>query len=981
MRAADLLRVYARGLCALTGAEGLSLYLPSRWSAPSQGGLAHFGDAPPPPELADAAHAEHRRRQAAAELAHARFRAPERAAFELASAAADGRLIGVFSEPPRVPERRGRERAAPVAGSDAGPRSPAPPDLLVALRFADAGARAAAPPLEGGLGELLRFAGELARHAGFLSEVLDDPVTGLPGRAEFQAGLEAAVRAAREEGLPVTLLMVNPDGFAAVSERLSAEAADRVVGELAERLRSSHRTTDLVARYGSVVFASILPDTDAREGEQRAEQILRGLHAAPFLGGGPALRFSLGMATLDAQDAGAGGFDLIRRANLALSAAKRAGGSRSCAWRPGLDEDVGYLDRLLGVFTGQMAKDYRNMAVLSDTVSLVAGAADFRSLAGRVVDGLQSGLKLEQVGLFEWREAVPALIEGVWLRAAPDGSVERLREFAVGAEERRCLEEARRRRRPVERRRAQDRGRPSLAFAVPLLVDDACLGALYLAGRVGSTSLDGSDAVFLGALATQVALALDRARLTDRQRLQEEKERRRLQAEVEELRGALRRTQLLYRSGQMEELLATVRRVAPTDATVLITGESGTGKEMLARAIHELSPRREHPFLVVDCAAIPTTLIESELFGHEKGAFTGAQQRRLGRLLQADRGTLLLDEIGELPTEVQSRLLRFVQDKQVTAVGGGSARAVDVRILAATNRDLMAEVQAGRFRADLYHRLNVVRLEIPPLRQRPDDILHLAHHFRDTYALLYGKGPLPLTAEAEALVQTHPWPGNVRELQNRVMRAVILARGDALTPADLGFVEASPAAETRASVTERHPGPAASAGAAATPLASGEAVWGELREALSRQVDAALRGARQHAAPLGRWLAEDLVLEADAAAGGVASRAAALLGMPETTFRRRLERSAAQARAAWAPRPAAWHEVRRCLARLLAGPAARGSRLLVRTQRLLLEEVLSRAGTGPRLGAALLGVTQPTFLRRRAALAPGRSGRDAGGVS
>jgi DNA-binding NtrC family response regulator len=490
----------------------------------------------------------------------------------------------------------------------------------------------------------------------------------------------------------------------------------------------------------------------------------------------------------------------------------------------------------------------------------------------------------------------------------------------------------------------------------------------------------------------QVAVALDRARLTEQQRLHEERERRRLQAEVDELRGALRRGQLLYRSVQMEALLATVRRVAATDATVLITGESGTGKEMIARAIHELSPRREQPFLVVDCTAIPTTLIESELFGHEKGAFTGAQQRRLGRLVQADRGTLLLDEIGELPTEVQSRLLRFVQDRYVTPVGGGHARSVDVRVLAATNRELLAEVQAGRFRADLFHRLNVVRLEIPPLRQRPDDILHLAHHFRETYSLLYGKGPLSLSAEAEALVQRHPWPGNVRELQNRVMRAVILCQGPALTPADLGFGDAaaSDASEAarwedpgarpeRAGVPQG--GAAAAAAAALGPATvSADEAWRELRSALGRQVDEALRGAGKPLAPLGRWLAEDLVLEADAAAGGVASRAAGLLGMPETTFRRRLERSAGQLRAGWSLRPSSWRSVRACLPGLLAGSETRGPELLARTQRVLLEELLARPLVDTRAGAALLGVTQPTFLRRSAALAPG-SRRDAGGVS
>ena len=179
--------------------------------------------------------------------------------------------------------------------------------------------------------------------------------------------------------------------------------------------------------------------------------------------------------------------------------------------------------------------------------------------------------------------------------------------------------------------------------------------------------------------------------------------------------------------------MVTAHRVADTDATVLITGESGTGKEMFAQTIHQMSNRRSRPFVIVDCGAIPATLIESELFGHERGAFTGAQTRSLGRLAQADGVLILLDEIGELPLDMQSKLLRFVQEKQFTMVGSPVARHVDVRVLAATNRDLQREVSSGRFRGDLYHRLNVIPL-LSPLRERPEDVLELARHFLDNFA-------------------------------------------------------------------------------------------------------------------------------------------------------------------------------------------------------------------------------------------------------
>jgi DNA-binding NtrC family response regulator len=291
----------------------------------------------------------------------------------------------------------------------------------------------------------------------------------------------------------------------------------------------------------------------------------------------------------------------------------------------------------------------------------------------------------------------------------------------------------------------------------------------------------------------------------------------------------------------------------------------------------------------------------------------------------------------------------------VTPVGGRAGRFVDVRVLAATNRDLQAEVAAGRFRADLYHRLNVVRLEIPPLRARPDDILHLAHHFRERYSLLHGRGPFSFSAEAEALLVRHPWPGNVRELENRVMRAVILCQGTSLTPSDLGLGEE----------TARRPeaAPPRGGGRAADPLAA-------LRAELGSQIERALAGT-QPLPPLGRWLVDDLVLEADAAAGSVGSRAAAILGMPETTLRRRLERARAHAQAGWSQRSASWPGVRACLADLARGGAAGDGRLFRQARQALLEEVIARTQGDERAGAALCGVTLPTFRRRGTAAGSG----------
>ena len=227
----------------------------------------------------------------------------------------------------------------------------------------------------------------------------------------------------------------------------------------------------------------------------------------------------------------------------------------------------------------------------------------------------------------------------------------------------------------------------------------------------------------------------------------------------------------------LRELLETVRDVAATDATILLTGETGTGKELVARAIHALSRRRDLAMVKLNCGAMAAGLVESELFGHERGAFTGALQRRIGRFEQANRGTLLLDEIGELPLDGQVKLLRVVEEQELERVGGSDPVRVDVRLIAATNRDLDAAVRAGRFRADLFYRLNVVPLRLPPLRERPGDIPLLVRSFLEHFRGKLRKQLHDVSPESLRRLQTHSWPGNIRELRHVVERACVLARG------------------------------------------------------------------------------------------------------------------------------------------------------------------------------------------------------------
>ena len=235
----------------------------------------------------------------------------------------------------------------------------------------------------------------------------------------------------------------------------------------------------------------------------------------------------------------------------------------------------------------------------------------------------------------------------------------------------------------------------------------------------------------------------------------------------------------------MQNVLKAVREVAETHFTVLIEGETGTGKELVARAIHELSPRSTHPFVPVNCGAIPRDLLESEFFGSERGAFTGAQAKRIGKFEQANGGTLLLDEIGELPLELQVKLLRTIEDRVVVRLGGNEQIVLDVRIIAATNRKLRNEMEAGRFRSDLYYRLNVVQLSLPPLRQRPEDIPLLAQHFLLKHRESFGKDLKGYEPNALTYLKALRWPGNVRELENAVVRSMVAARGEYVTIDDL----------------------------------------------------------------------------------------------------------------------------------------------------------------------------------------------------
>jgi DNA-binding NtrC family response regulator len=318
----------------------------------------------------------------------------------------------------------------------------------------------------------------------------------------------------------------------------------------------------------------------------------------------------------------------------------------------------------------------------------------------------------------------------------------------------------------------------------------------------------------------------------------------------------------------MQQVFKMIGRVAASDAPVMITGESGSGKELVARAIHNYSTRSGKSFLAINCAAIPENLLESELFGHEKGSFTGAHSQRIGRFEQSDNGTLFLDEIGEMPVQVQSKILRVLQEGEFSRVGGNQTIRANVRIVCATNKRLEEEVAQKRFREDLFYRLNVVRIHLPPLRSRQEDIRQLAEYFLQKIAHHKHKPPLKLSEEAARVLEAYPWPGNVRELENTIQRASVLATADVLLPKDI------PLGQVSSSSSEQHTD------------GSGDSV----ENAIEALFDAATSDASVELLP---WLEREFTLRAMRKTNSNQVRAAKLLGITRATLRKRLERNGA----------------------------------------------------------------------------------------
>ena len=989
---ADPLREFLSAVRAASGAQLASLFIPASASGAGQPLLLHVGDGAPPPEFVSIDQAN----LFVSAQGHLTVGdAEETSAVTLAT---DGdncflRLIMSMSRaaaPAVEPSTNRRHGGLPGNVASGEDRA-----MWVALRYAP-GARPA-----GGQGAVdaralaglntgnwcdwgLLTAAGLAWNSYRLSRMLHDTTSDLPGRLELQWHLRNLLEEAGGDRQSLGLLLINPDEFALVNHKVGRQQGDQVLREIGRRTQAMLRDSDAVFRYGGAVLAAVVPDTDNETLLTVAEKLRRQLSQEPYLAQAIRLTFSLGGVVADTADPANEGPDgnlLLHRADLALNAARLSGGGRALIWTPdGELESAGNLDRLSGMFTADTEKDYRNMLLLWETVGVISHNPDSNALAATLVRRLRETLHLDRCALFALGEDDETRLLAMADRRTPDEvTVDAPQGLRLTAQQQALVQRAMARQgteRSAGIRAGDDQDPAAETYVLPLFAGSRRLGFVVLQSAPDAGRLDSSDLLFLEALARQIAVALDRAQLAEERQRRDQQERQQLRAEVRGLRDALPQASFIYQSAPMHALVKLIEQVAPTEATVLVTGESGTGKEVVARTLHELSHRQRQPFVTVDCGAIAHSLLEAELFGRVKGAYTGADSKSVGRIAMADQGTLFLDEIGELPLEVQAKLLRVVQEHEITPVGGSGARPVDVRIIAATNRDLEAEVAAGRFRRDLYYRLQVVTLQLPALRERGDDILPLAQFFLEKFALQYRKGRLILSDAAKDALTGYTWPGNVRELQNRMLQAVVLSTGAVIEAAQVAPLNGGEAAVSVAADDVDHdrefaPGlqpastvEAAQAGASSDAGADTQDPWQMLRRALRRLVEEAVSRDPQSVVPFGRWLNEDLVIAADRVSKGVASAASSRLGMADTTFRRQRDRLRAEISAGLLARTPQWDAVRPILDRLVSEDgAATGGNITKRARDLLLGEVTAQVADDSALGCRFMGVTLPTYRR------------------
>jgi diguanylate cyclase (GGDEF)-like protein len=624
-----------------------------------------------------------------------------------------------------------------------------------------------------------------------------DPATGIYTRNHFEQRMRDEVKLARKSNSPLAAMIVDIDHLKRVNAERGYVEADKVISRVAQLLRERTRGIDLVARYGGGKFVIILPQTDQGGAEAVANKILGAVAGETFFGRIGSVTCSVGASTFVP---GIFADELVKRADQALYDAKRSGRNAFRLYHDALANTAKRTDRLAGVLSGDPTRDYRNTLMLLETIEeLSRRNTELDVLLPSIVDTLVDITQAER-GILFLRDEGNSLAPRV-ARDKKKQDVE-ARDFSRSVLERVTTSDQ-----PVREAFTEDGPVSSQSISnfsiravmcVPLTITEPnggirTFGAIYVDSTKAGEEFDESALAFFYTLSKQVANAIENARLYERIAVLNrqlvvkldttEKELETVRIELED---RTKQIELRYNydnivgsSPKMQEIFRLLDRITDTTVPVFIHGESGTGKELVAKAIHYNGPRRKFRMISENCAATSETLLESELFGYMKGSFTGAQNDRKGLFELATKGTLFLDEVGDMSLGMQKKLLRVLQEGEIRRVGGKDTVKVDVRIVSASNKDLKKLTEEGKFREDLYYRLNVVKVDLPPLRDRKEDLPLLIDHFLKEEAT--GSANKRFDSESMQMLMRYNWPGNIRELRNVVERAKIISDSETIT--------------------------------------------------------------------------------------------------------------------------------------------------------------------------------------------------------
>lgn len=810
----------------------------------------------------------------------------------------------------------------------------------------------------------------------------NDPLTGLACRTKFQS--EIGILFSQYE--QVAVLMVHSSDFHQINKKFGHESGDKVIWEIAQNLQSSTRESDLISRFGGALFAVAVPVNEEQEAVTLAQKIQRNLQNPEYLNGAISLGFDVGIGCVGREEK----FEnpsmqitaVINKADQALKASQSSTQPTISLWQiEQMDVYNQRIDYIGGIFTADTATDYRNMLLLWDISNIIASNNQFDELLLQVIQRLGQTFDFQYAGIVENPTNETLQQKAFFLDdEAQATSISELPP-QVGTIITEVAQNASVQAKPQN----SEQGGLSL-FVAPL--SDGGESCFFLISDNQALSITTDSQMLFAALSKQLGKALNRTRLEEQLNQQLQQQKQQLQHELEQLKHDLQSSSMFYCSAAMEQLMKQAKRAALTDTTTLIIGESGTGKERLVNALHKMGSRKDKPLVIVDCGAIPETLIESELFGHVKGAFTGALNTSRGKVYEADGGTIMLDEIGELPLQMQTKLLRFVQEKHFTPVGGSKSESVDVKIIAVTNRELEQEVIAGNFRQDLFYRLNVLTLRTPPLRERPEDVSLLSKHFLKKFSQQFSHSEKRLSDDALHKMSQYHWPGNIRELENRLMQANLLSENDVIEWSDLK-IDAKPENKPELSEPSRlHENSRPEHSHSATinhthaklqyprELESLSELSNETANSMNKAqfvtrlqtvliglLKGVLRDQDVMRYPVGIWLEEDLIYQTYFELEQNVKKAGLRLGVSHSTLRRRIDKIIQKKNLQDDWRPQEWLEVETILFDIAAGRIILGSELMNILKLTLLDVILKLSPNNMSIASVLLGVSEPTLYK------------------